>query len=73
MQAELDLGAKLDPQHLVLVRNRDAVRTWLAAGGPGHGPLPKLVAGHDFELLERTEQPALPGPLPADFAEWTSR
>jgi tetratricopeptide (TPR) repeat protein len=71
MQGELALADKLDPQHLVLVRNREIVRTWLARGGAGGGPLPKLVAGHDFELLERTEQPSLPGPLPPDFAEWT--
>jgi hypothetical protein len=25
---------------------------------------------HDFQLLERTAQPTLPGPLPPDFATW---
>jgi anaerobic magnesium-protoporphyrin IX monomethyl ester cyclase len=70
MQAELALGEKLDPQHLVLVRNRELVRSWLAAGAARSSPRPKLVSGHDFELLERTRQPTLPGPLPADFAKW---
>jgi anaerobic magnesium-protoporphyrin IX monomethyl ester cyclase len=25
---------------------------------------------NEFQLLERTLQPTLPGPLPADFATW---
>ena len=29
-----------------------------------------LVVRHDFQLLERTVQPTLPGPLPDDYAEW---
>jgi anaerobic magnesium-protoporphyrin IX monomethyl ester cyclase len=70
MQTELARAEQLDPQHLVLVRNGALVRAWLEAGGSA-AALPKLARGHDFELLERTEQPTLPGPLPADFAEWT--
>jgi hypothetical protein len=30
----------------------------------------QLIGRHDFQLLERTEQPALPGTLPDDFAAW---
>ena len=70
MQRELAQAEKLDPLHLVLVRNRELVRSWLAAGAARRTPLPKLVSGHDFELLERTRQPTLPGPLPDDFARW---
>lgn len=50
-----------DPQHWVLARNLQAVQ---------HGRLDELVARHDFQLLERTAQPTLPGPLPDDFAAW---
>jgi hypothetical protein len=32
--------------------------------------LGELVAKHDFQLLERTAQPTLPGPLREDFAVW---
>jgi radical SAM superfamily enzyme YgiQ (UPF0313 family) len=62
--------AAVDPQHFVLQRNVVAVRAWLARGGPRTGPPPKLLARHDFQILERTEQPCLPGPLPHDFARW---
>jgi hypothetical protein len=45
-------------------------RAWFAAGGPGRGAPLDLVARHDFQLLERTVQPTLPGPLPDDFTAW---
>ena len=51
-----------DPQHWVLARNMQAVRT---------GNLAELVARHDFQLLERAAQPTLPGPLSADFSVWS--
>ena len=54
----------------VLIQNVQRARAWFKADGPTTGaPLP-LVARHDFQLLERTLQPTLPGPLPADFAAW---
>jgi anaerobic magnesium-protoporphyrin IX monomethyl ester cyclase len=59
-----------DPQHWVLLRNMHAVRQWLTRGGPEHKLPLDLVAKHDFQLLERTAQPTLPGPLPDDFAVW---
>jgi len=63
-------AVRLDPQHYVLVQNVQAARAWFKQGGPGkHLPL-ELKVRHDFQLLERTVQPTLPGPLPADFAEW---
>lgn len=68
MQAQLDRAAS-DPLHPVLVRNVQTVRRWLREGRAQGQPL-SLEPGHDFELLERTEQPSLPGPLAADFAFW---
>jgi anaerobic magnesium-protoporphyrin IX monomethyl ester cyclase len=62
-------AAKKDPQHPVLIRNVNAARAWFKRGGPSSGPL-RLEAQHDFRVLERTAQPTLPGPLPADFATW---
>jgi radical SAM superfamily enzyme YgiQ (UPF0313 family) len=50
-----------DPQHWVLARNLRAAKA---------GRADDLVAKHDFQLLERTAQPTLPGPLEPDFATW---
>jgi anaerobic magnesium-protoporphyrin IX monomethyl ester cyclase len=50
-----------DPQHWVLAHNLVAAR---------EGRLGDLVARHDFQLLERTAQPTLPGPLAEDYATW---
>ena len=65
-----------DSQHWVLLRNLQALRRWRAhrrgpgsAGEQGEMPL-QLLARHDFQLLERTAQPTLPGPLADDFAVW---
>jgi len=69
MQAHFNHAAS-DPQHPVLVRNVQLARKWVREGGARDGRPPGLVAHHDFDLLERTEQPALPGPLAPDFAEW---
>ena len=63
-------AARVDPQHFVLIQNVRRAREWLLQGGPSK-KLPLELAGrHDFQLLERTLQPALPGPLPEDFARW---
>lgn len=73
IQAMMDLfttAAKVDPQHFVLIRNVRAARAWFAAGGPRKGLPLDLEGRHDFQLLERTVQPTLPGPLPDDFAVW---
>jgi anaerobic magnesium-protoporphyrin IX monomethyl ester cyclase len=69
MWREFELASE-DPQHWVIVRNQRALAAWQASGGPSSGGEPELVARHDFELFERPVQPNLPGPLPADFAEW---
>jgi anaerobic magnesium-protoporphyrin IX monomethyl ester cyclase len=66
-------AAKLDPQHFVLIRNVRAARAWFAQGGPGKGLPLELEGRHDFQLLERTVQPTLPGPLPEDFATWSAQ
>lgn len=63
-------AAKVDPQHFVLVRNINRARAWFKADGLRKGVPLELEARHDFQLLERTIQPTLPGPLPADFAVW---
>jgi radical SAM superfamily enzyme YgiQ (UPF0313 family) len=70
MQEHFMQAAKVDPQHYSLMRNVQAARTWYAQGGPGKNLPLKLSAHHDFQLFERTVQPALPGPLPDDFAGW---
>jgi anaerobic magnesium-protoporphyrin IX monomethyl ester cyclase len=73
VDAMMDLfsrAAKEDPQHYVLIQNVQAARAWFKQGGPGKGLPLTLRAHHDFQLLERTAQPTLPGPLPEDFAVW---
>ena len=62
--------AQRDPQHYVLIQNVQAARAWFKSGGPTKKLPLHLTVRHDFQLLERTVQPTLPGPLPADFAEW---
>lgn len=70
MMDALTAAAKADPQHWVLVKNLGAAKAWFGAGGPGSGKPLHLEARHDFQLLERTMQPTLPGPLPPDWAVW---
>jgi radical SAM superfamily enzyme YgiQ (UPF0313 family) len=70
-RARLDEALKVDPQHGVLARNAATLREWTASGGGDVTALAsRLVASHDFQLLERGAQPTLPGPLPEDFAHW---
>lgn len=70
MMESFSHAAKVDPQHYVLVQNVQAARAWFKQGGPAKNLPLHLTLRHDFQLLERTVQPTLPGPLPADFAEW---
>lgn len=70
MQKHFMTAAKIDPQHYVLIQNVNAARAWFAQNGPERGLPLHLAARHDFQLLERTVQPTLPGPLPPDFAKW---
>jgi radical SAM superfamily enzyme YgiQ (UPF0313 family) len=70
MMDAFSTAAKVDPQHWVLIKNVNAARAWFANGGPAKGAPLELEARHDFQLLERTVQPTLPGPLPEDFATW---
>ncbi|MDP9034365.1 MAG: radical SAM protein [Myxococcota bacterium] len=69
MRAHLAEALKRDPQHLVLARNVQALSHAPCRDEDGTAA-PDLVAGHDFQLLERTAQPTLPGPLPVDVAVW---
>jgi len=73
LDAMMDLfmhAAKTDPQHWVLVNNVNAARAWFKAGGAAKRLPLDLTVRHDFQLLERTVQPTLPGPLADDYAEW---
>ncbi len=73
VDAMMDLfmtASKKDPQHYVLIQNVNAARAWFKAGGPGRGLPLDLVVRHDFQLLERTLQPTLPGPLAEEAYEW---
>ena len=70
MMARMSEAAKRDPQHHILIRNVNAARQWFREHGPARGTPLELVAHHDFQLLERTAQPTLPGPLPIDYADW---
>jgi radical SAM superfamily enzyme YgiQ (UPF0313 family) len=63
-------AAKTDPQHWVLIQNVNAARAWFKESGPSRNLPLTLSVRHDFQLLERTAQPTLPGPLADDFAEW---
>ncbi|HWO10703.1 MAG TPA: radical SAM protein [Polyangiaceae bacterium] len=71
MQDHFMTAAKADPQHHLLMSNVARARRWFRERGPERGLPLELEARHDFQLFERTVQPTLPGPLPADFADWT--
>ncbi len=70
MMEAFSVAAKVDPQHWVLIKNVNAARAWFKAGGPSKGSPLDLEARHDFQLLERTAQPTLPGPLPEGWEAW---
>jgi radical SAM superfamily enzyme YgiQ (UPF0313 family) len=70
MQDHFLAAARLDPQHLVLIENVQAARAWFKADGPKRRLPLNLVGKHDFQLFERTVQPALPGPLSENYAIW---
>ncbi len=70
MMDHFTTAAKVDPQHYVLIQNVQAARAWFKQEGPAKKLPLTLTVSHDFQLLERTVQPTLPGPLPDDFAEW---
>jgi anaerobic magnesium-protoporphyrin IX monomethyl ester cyclase len=70
MMEHFSHAAKVDPQHYVLIQNVNRARAWFREDGPSKKVPLSLVARHDFQLLERTVQPTLPGPLPPNFADW---
>jgi len=70
MMDNFTTAAKTDPQHWILIQNVNAARAWFKEGGPSKKLPLELSVRHDFQLLERTAQPTLPGPLADDFAEW---
>jgi len=63
-------GVAVDPQHPTLLRNFERGAAWLSARNAGQWEALTLDASDGFQLLERTAQPTLPGPLPKDFAVW---
>ena len=71
MMAHFTTAAAVDPQHWVLIKNVQNARAWFKADGPARKLALDLDVRHDFQLLERTLQPTLPGPLPDDFAAWS--
>jgi anaerobic magnesium-protoporphyrin IX monomethyl ester cyclase len=72
MMSHFTEAAKRDPQHYVLIQNVQAARAWFKQDGAAkHLPL-DLAVRNDFQLLERTIQPTLPGPLPDNFADWSA-
>jgi radical SAM superfamily enzyme YgiQ (UPF0313 family) len=71
MMGAFTAAAKVDPQHWVLIKNVNAARAWFKHAGPERGLPLELEARHDFQLLERTIQPTLPGPLPDGWETWT--
>ncbi len=72
MQDHFMTAAKTDPQHHVLMHNVERARAWFRERGPERNLPISLSARHDFQLLERTHQPTLPGPLPENFADWAA-
>jgi anaerobic magnesium-protoporphyrin IX monomethyl ester cyclase len=72
MMDHFSTAAKVDPQHYVLIQNVSRARAWFKQNGPARGLPLELVVRHDFQLLERTAQPTLPGPLPPDYAQWAA-
>ncbi|HEX6764660.1 MAG TPA: hypothetical protein VF103_04265, partial [Polyangiaceae bacterium] len=70
MQDHFMTAAKTDPQHHVLIENVEAARAWFRERGPERGVPLSLVGRHDFQLFQRNAQPALPGALADDFADW---
>jgi tetratricopeptide (TPR) repeat protein len=71
MMSWFTTAADADPQHYVLIQNVSRARAWFKAGGAAKDLPLELVVRHDFQLLERTMQPTLPGPLPEGFEDWT--
>ncbi len=72
MMDSFSAGAKLDPQHWVLIQNVNRARAWFKERGPERGLPLELDPRCDFQLLERTLQPTLPGPLPEGWQAWES-
>ena len=61
-------ATRRDPQHWVADQRTCTPCGVVRAAGAAKGLPLELDATHDFQLLERTAQPTLPGPLPDDFA-----
>jgi anaerobic magnesium-protoporphyrin IX monomethyl ester cyclase len=71
MMKHFSHASEVDPQHYVLIQNVVRARQWFRSGGYDRREPLELTVRHDFQLLERTMQPTLPGPLSEDFELWT--
>jgi radical SAM superfamily enzyme YgiQ (UPF0313 family) len=71
VEGNLRLALRTDAQHWVVAKNAETFQGFLLRDGRARGLPLELVAGHAFQLFERTVQPTLPGPLPEDFASWS--
>ena len=63
-------AANIDPQHYLLLRNAAKAKAWFSLGSRESAQPLRLECRHDFQLFERTLQPALPGPLPSNWQTW---
>ena len=70
MQEHFLAAARTDPQHRVLIKNVERARAWFREQGPARGLPLELEVCDDFQLLERTLQPTLPGPLADDWNDF---
>jgi anaerobic magnesium-protoporphyrin IX monomethyl ester cyclase len=70
LQTQLRNALRLDPYHFVVAKNAEALRVWLKEGGPLKRTPLELDPHHEFQLFEKTQQPALPGPLPEGWSKW---
>jgi hypothetical protein len=70
VKEHLITAANVDPQHYLLLTNAANAKAWFESGGLASNQPLRLECRHDFQLFERTLQPALPGPLPSDWEIW---
>ena len=70
VKEHLITAANVDPQHYLLLKNAANAKAWFESGSRATSGSLHLECRHDFQLFERTLQPALPGPLPTDWHDW---
>jgi anaerobic magnesium-protoporphyrin IX monomethyl ester cyclase len=63
-------GAREDPWHAALVHNAQWVKRCEERGEPADRIALGLIVTSEFQILERTMQPTLPGPLEPGWDAW---